>query len=86
MAESLIQFPCHFKVKVIGMHSTELKQGIAEVIGHHFPSFDMSTIHSRRSDKDHYIALTLEVFVESQSMLDAFYQDLTRLPDVKMVL
>ncbi|KTD75087.1 YbeD family protein [Legionella waltersii] len=83
---TLIEFPCHFPVKIIGLSSDSFIREITEITIKHFSSFDDKNLSHKMSEKNNYLAITVTVLAESQEMLDAFYEEITKHPDVKMVL
>lgn len=83
---SLIEFPCSFPVKIIGVSAPGFVDAIKQTTLNHFPKFTESDLTQKPSEKNNYLAVTVQVFAENQAMLDAFYQDITKLPGVKMVL
>ena len=83
---TLMEFPCHFPVKIIGTNSQLFLDETKKVAMKHFPDFKDKDLVQKMSQKNNYLAITVTVFALNQEMLDLFYQDLTKLPDVKMVL
>lgn len=83
---TLIEFPCNFPVKIIGTNSDTFLNGIKAIIAKHFPDFNYDNLTQKQSEKNNYLAITANVPVDSQEMLDSFYRDLTKNPEVKMVL
>lgn len=83
---TLIDFPCHFPIKVMGTNSPTFLEEIREITLKHFPNIEHEKITHKMSKGNNYLAITVTVYAENQEMLDAFYQDLTKHPDIKMVL
>ena len=83
---SLMEFPCRFPVKIIGTNSQNFIDEIKEVAIKHFPEFKDSDLTQKPSQQNNYLALTLTVMAQNQKTLDDLYQDLTKNPNVKMVL
>ena len=83
---TLMEFPCHFPIKIIGTNSQVLLEEIKEITIKHFVGFEDKHLTHKVSQKNNYLAITITVFAENQEMLDALYQELTKHPDVKMVL
>ena len=84
--ETLLEFPCDFPVKIMGVRSDGFAQSIAEVMLRHAPDFDAATMEMRVSKAGNYLSLTCTVHATSKAQLDALYLELTRHPDVKVVL
>lgn len=85
-APTLIDFPCDFPVKIMGLRSDSFAQSIAEVVLRHAPGFDVATMEMRASKGGNYLSLTCTVRATSKVQLDALYLALTRHPGVKFVL
>jgi hypothetical protein len=86
MAETLIEFPCDFPIKVMGAARDGFAQAIAEVVLKHAPDFDAATMEMRPSKGGNYLSLTCTIRAVSQAQLDALYRELTSHPFVKIVL
>lgn len=85
-AESLIEFPCDFPLKVMGLADGALAQAVLEVVLRHDPGFDGATMEMRASSGGKYVSLTCTVTATSKPQLDALYMELTSHPLVKLVL
>ncbi len=83
---SLIEFPCAFPLKVMGVKVDDFAQTVAEVVLKHDPGFDPATIEMRPSSKGTYLSLTCTVWAVSQPQLDDLYRELSGHPMVKVVL
>lgn len=86
MTESLIQFPCDFSVKIIGINAPGFDTRIFEIVKKHFINYAESMAIKKTSKNGNYLAITVTVFAENKTMLDAFYQEISQHPEVKMVL
>ncbi|MGQ3887726.1 YbeD family protein [Legionella sp. CNM-1927-20] len=82
----IIEFPCDFPIKIIGIHSDNFSSDITEIILKHFPNTESSRIVYKMSEKGNYAAITATVYPTCQVELDALYQELTQYPGIKMVL
>ena len=85
-AESLIEFPCDFPLKVMGLADNALAQAVLEVVLRHDPGFDGAPMEMRASSGGKYVSLTCTVKATSKPQLDALYMELTAHPLVKVVL
>ncbi|MFJ1267517.1 YbeD family protein [Legionella lytica] len=83
---TLIEFPCHFPIKIMGKNSPKFLEEIREITLKHFPEIEQEKITHKPSKENNFLAITVVVYAENQGMLDAFYQDVTKHPDIKMVL
>ena len=86
MADTLLEFPCDFPIKVMGAAREGFAQAIAEVVRKHAPDFDAATMEMRPSKAGNYLSLTCTIRALSQAQLDALYRELTSHPLVKIVL
>lgn len=84
--ETLIDFPCDFPIKVMGITDDSFSTTITALIQKHSPSFDASKIEMRSSTGGKYISLTCVCYVESKLQLDNIYRALTSHQLVKYVL
>lgn len=84
--ESLIEFPCEFPIKVMGLTDDHFGMEIIKTIQQYEPSFDASKIEMRGSSAGKYTSLTCTCYVESQAQLDDIYRALTSHPLTKYVL
>lgn len=85
-AQSLLEFPCQFAIKVMGRTSPELDVSIVEIVRRHSPDLREGAVTSRPSKGGNYTAITLVIEASSRQQLDAIYQDLTASPHVLMAL
>ncbi|TSA21574.1 MAG: DUF493 domain-containing protein [Betaproteobacteria bacterium] len=85
-AETLLQFPCAFPVKVVGLRTDGFAQQMVDLVLALVPDFRPETVEMRASKAATYLSLTLTVTVASQAQLDAVYRALSGHPAVKFVL
>jgi putative lipoic acid-binding regulatory protein len=83
---TLMEFPCNFPVKIIGTNSQAFLNDIKKIVMKHFSDFKEDDLAHKSSQQSTYLAITVKVLAQNQEMLDAFYQDVTKHPDIKMVL
>jgi hypothetical protein len=86
LADTLIEFPCDFPIKVMGAKHDGFAQTIAGVVLKHAPDFDAAKMEMRPSKAGNYLSLTCTVRAVSKAQLDALYRELTSHPLVKIVL
>jgi hypothetical protein len=85
-AESPLQFPTAFPIKVMGLTRDGFAQAIVAVVRRHAPEFDPSTVEMRTSSRGKYLSLTCTITATSRAQLDDLYRELTAHPMVAMVL
>lgn len=83
---SLMEFPCNFPIKVIGINSPNFTSDVTNIARKHFPALLDTDIQIQPSKNQNYLALTVNVLAHNQKSLDALYLELTKHPDIKMVL
>ncbi len=86
LEDSLIDYPCNFPIKVMGLTQQGFAQAVMEVVVRHDPSFEAGSMEMRSSSKARYLSLTCTVRATSREQLDALYQELCDHPMVVMVL
>lgn len=84
--QSLIEYPCHFPIKVMGAHVEGFAAAIAHVARQFDPTFDDTSMEHRPSKGGNYLGLTISVYVTSRDQLDELYRTLSSHPMVKVVL
>lgn len=85
-ADTLLEFPCDFPLKVMGATREGFAQAVVEVVLRHAPDFDAARVEMRPSKAGNYLSVTCIVRATSKPQLDALYRELTAHPWVKIVL
>jgi putative lipoic acid-binding regulatory protein len=85
-AESLIEYPSRFPIKVMGAKVDGFVHAVTEIAKQFDPSFDASTVELRNSSQGNYLGITVTVTATSREQLDNLYRALTAHPMVKVVL
>ena len=84
--ETLLEFPCAFPLKVMGLSSDALAQTVLEIVRRHAPGFDGAQMEMRASSGGKYVSLTCTITATSKAQLDTLYRELSGHPLVKVVL
>lgn len=84
--DTLIEFPCDFPIKIMGLQTDCFAQTVLEIVLAHAPDFDAGAMTQQSSSQGKYLSLTCTLRAQSQAQLDALYQALTSHPAVKLVL
>jgi putative lipoic acid-binding regulatory protein len=84
--EHLWDFPCVHSVKIVGLSEYPLKDVVAEVVAHHAPDFDRSTIRSRKSGAGKYTSVTVDVHFINKEQVEALYHELHERPEIHLTL
>ena len=85
-AETLLEFPCDFPLKIMGLAQGDLAQEVLAVIHKFAPDYDGKGMEMRASSSGKYVSLTCTVNAQSKAQLDDIYRALTSHPLVKVVL
>nr|WP_035603610.1 DUF493 family protein [Hylemonella gracilis] len=85
-ADSLIEYPSAFPIKVMGTRVDGFVHAVTQLAREFDPSFDASTVELRESKGGNYLGVTITVTATSREQLDNLYRALTSHPMVKVVL
>lgn len=85
-AETLLEFPCDFPLKIMGLAQDNLAQEVLNVIHKFAPDYDGKNMEMRASSSGKYVSLTCTVNAQSKAQLDDIYRALSSHPLVKVVL
>ncbi|OYV31785.1 MAG: hypothetical protein B7Z83_11315 [Thiomonas sp. 20-64-5] len=85
-AQSLIEYPSDFPIKIMGANVDGFANAIAEVVLLHAPDFDPASMELRPSSGRNYLSCTCTIRATNRAQLDALYRALTSHPMVKVVL
>ncbi len=84
--QSLIEYPCAFPIKVMGLNVAGFSEAIVSIARQFDPGFDASTLVARPSKAGNYLGLTITVSATSREQLDELYRTLSTHPQVRYVL
>lgn len=82
--EKMLQFPCLFTYKVIGLAQPELIDQIVKVIQCKLPGDYTPQIKS--SNKGNYLSVSITIFASSFEQIESLYHELSNINIVRMVL
>jgi putative lipoic acid-binding regulatory protein len=83
---SLLEFPCHFPLKVIGKNVEEFELQVMRIMQKHVTEADTAQCRRRFSAGNKYLALTISFIAQSQGQLEAIYKELQSLELVQFTL
>ena len=83
--QSLIAFPTHFDLKIMGAAHPDFAGEILKTIQQHAPNTTEQHVKIRPSSKGNYLGATVTVYAENQEHLDNIYRAVTSHPMVKVV-
>lgn len=84
--ESLLQFPCDFPIKVMGVGDSDFQVLVVELVRRHAPDLDEARVQVRNSRAGRYRSVTVVVRARDHAQLNAIYQDLSGHPRIRLVL
>lgn len=84
--KTLMEFPCEFPLKIIGKAGPSFLAEITAIIRMHYPLTEDTAITVQMSEQGNYQSITALIYALDQLTLDALYHDLSRHPDIQMVL
>ena len=82
----LLDFPCQFPIKAMGLARDDFKSLITTLVLPHAPDITEADISSRPSKEGKYISITITVTATSREQLDAIYCELNACEHVLMTL
>jgi putative lipoic acid-binding regulatory protein len=85
-AQSLIEYPSRFPIKVMGLNAVGFVHAITCIAAQFDATFDAATVELRPSKGDKYLGVTITITATSREQLDELYRTLSTHPMVKMVL
>lgn len=82
--DELLEFPCQFPFKIIGLSDPELSDRIMKVLQNLAPGNYKPSV--RQSSKGTYDSVTVRVKVTSKEHVEQLYSELSKIKGVKRVL
>lgn len=83
---TLLEFPCDFPLKVMGVRCDDFAQTVVDIVRRHAPDYRPETTEMRASSSGRYLSVTCTLRATSKAQLDALYRELSAHPAVKIVL
>lgn len=84
--ETLLEFPCEFPVKAMGLSCDELEIAVIEIINRHVDDLAEDALKIKPSKTGKYTAITITIIAHSKEQIDAIYLDLTACAHVSIAL
>ena len=85
-SESLIEFPCEFPIKVMGLLAQDFDALVVAIVRRHVTAIEEGAVRVKPSRAGKYVSLTVTVWVETQQQLEGLYTELSGHERVLMVL
>ncbi|MDH2999260.1 hypothetical protein A1D23_03960 [Chelonobacter oris] len=80
----LLEFPCDFPYKVMGLAQPELQDKVLAVVQKHIPGDYAPTI--KPSSKGNYHSVSITVRADNIEQIETLYKELAEIDIVRMVL
>lgn len=82
--DALVEFPCVFTFKVMGLAVPHLPDRVVAVAQQHAPGDYQPTV--KPSSKGNYHSVSIQITVASQQHIETLYQALAAIDEVRYVL
>ena len=84
--DSLLEFPCEFPIKAMGLNEDDFQTLVENIILNHAEIYANKPVTTNPSSSGKYLAVTVTVEAQSKDQLDRIYQDLTDCEQVLVAL
>ena len=84
--ETLLEFPCEFTVKAMGLDSEDFQDLAEAIVSRHLEEGAALSSHTNNSRNRKYLSVSVTFTAHSKQQLDAIYMDLTSEPRVLVAL
>jgi len=84
--ETLLEFPCQFPIKAMGLNCDEFETRVVSLVRKHCPDLGEGAVICRDSKGGKYLSVTVTVCATSREQLDNIYYELTACEQVLMAL
>lgn len=84
--ETLLEFPCEFPIKAMGLTCDALEIAVIEIINRHVENLTEGALRMKPSKTGKYTAITITITAHSKQQLDNIYLDLTACEHVSIAL
>lgn len=74
---SLMEFPCSFPIKAMGIAIDDFDMLVVEIIRKHYPDVTEDAVKTRPSREGKYVSVTVTINAQSREQLDNIYLELT---------
>lgn len=84
--DTLLEFPCDFGIKAIGLDENDFDILVIEIIKKHVEVLSDDAVETRQSSNKKYLSVTVTITAISKVQLDAIYIELSGHERVTMAL
>ena len=75
--ESLIEFPCAFPIKAMGLAADDFDTLVVSLVRLHATDLSEGAVKTKASANGKYLSVTVTVSAKNQEQLDNIYRELT---------
>jgi len=75
--ESLIEYPCDFPIKAMGLATDAIEEIFTDIVRRHLPHQTNFAVKRKPSSAGKYISITIVLEAQNREQLDAVYRDLS---------
>lgn len=84
-SKDLLEFPCHYQFKAMGLSGDEFKDAVIAAVEKHV-SVPADCVRCRPSGKGTYQAVSVLVTLHNYDQLTSIYAELRKIDELKMLL
>lgn len=84
--ETLLEFPCDYAIKAMGLTTIELDAVVVEIVRRHVADIAEGAVTTKQSSGGKFTSITVNIRATSKPQLDAIYQELSSHELIKYVL
>jgi len=84
--DTLLEFPCEFRVKAMGLVADDFEQLVFNIVQQHCPSASQDQLRSRMGKSGKYVSVTITIQASNKPQLDAIYMALNDHERIAMTL
>lgn len=82
---NLLDFPCHYQFKAVGLAGEAFSQSIIEAVSK-YADVSLDAVRCRPSGQGNYQAVSVLVTLYDYQQLTNIYTEMKQVPDLKMLL
>lgn len=82
----LIEFPCAYPIKVMGLASETFMADILAIFDQHAPGYNRQQVQLKASSKGTFSSVHVVITAEGESHIQTLFVALKQVPAVRMVL
>ena len=83
--EELLEFPCHYEFKAVGIAGNAFKQAVLAAVNRH-ANVPADAVRTRPSGKGTYQSVSVLVTLQNYKQLTSIYAEMRKVDGLKMLL